>query len=60
MGETAVATGLEKLKTYGDAHDHQHWQKDPPRPDYVAEMHLTAENVPALIEIARRWVTPEW
>ena len=56
MGETEFPPSLQKLKTFPDPRDNFHWPKG--RPDYVKQMQLGPEHIPALIEIARQWPPP--
>lgn len=44
---------LEKLQQLGDAHKLHAWLEG--TPDYVAQLGVTAADIPALLAIAARW-----
>jgi len=48
-----VSTLFDRLCRKGDPRDTRRWHKGDP--DYVAELGLQSEHVPALVEIARKW-----
>ena len=52
--ELTVDVRIEKLRNRGDAHGSYDWPQGDP--DYVAEYSLTAEEIPALIALATKWV----